>query len=112
MVAFMFAVFVPMMMSIEGMNSEFPAIFFSGFIIFWFLIMFSSLLQMAASVFYLIHIIKNKNGMDILRILSAIGAFYMPYIALPFYYFVYIWPDKTPGWALEKSAAMTEPNAA
>lgn len=113
MVGFMFVAFIPMMMSLEGSGSNFPPTpFFTGFMIFWLFMMCSSFLQMATSVFYIVHIIKNKTGMDILRILSAIGAFFMPYIALPFYYFVYIWPDETPDWALEKSNAAIEPNTA
>jgi hypothetical protein len=103
MTGFMFVAFVPMVMAMEGTGSDFPPTsFMVGFMIFWLFMMFSSFLQMAASAFYLVHIIKNKTGMDILRILSGVGAFYLPYIALPFYYFVYIWPDTPPEWAVEQ----------
>jgi len=113
MTGFMFITFVPMMMSLEGAGSDFPPTsFMASFMIFWLFMMCSSFLQMATSVFYLVHIIKNKNGSDLLRILSGVGAFFMPYIALPFYYFVYIWPETTPEWALEKPNAPTEPNTA
>ena len=64
--------------------------------------MLASFLQLGLSVFYLIHVILNKEGTDILRILLGIGAFFLPYIAMPFYYFVYIFPETPPEWALTK----------
>lgn len=106
MVGFMFIVFIPTVMAMEGAGPDVPPTpFIAGFMFFWFLIMCSSFLQMGISVFYLVHIIKNKTGSDLLRILSGVGAFFMPYFALPFYYFVFIWPDETPEWALEKPTA-------
>jgi hypothetical protein len=84
-----------------GRTSELP-LFFSGFMLFMLIMIFSSFLQMATSGFYIAHIIKNKNGLDILRIILGIGSFYLPYLALPVYYFIYIWPDSYPDWALEK----------
>jgi hypothetical protein len=108
MVAVMFAFLFPTMLTLESDPSEaFPAAFMGGFMIFWFLMMCSSFLQMGTSMFYLIHIIKNRTGSDLLRILSGIGAFFMPYIALPFYFFVFIWPEETPDWALEKTNVPT-----
>lgn len=64
------------------------------------IMMLASFLQLGLSVFYLIHIILNKEGTDLLRILLGIGAFLMPYLAMPFYYFVYILPENPPEWAL------------
>jgi hypothetical protein len=52
------------------------------------------------------HIIKNKNGLDVLRIILGIGCFYLPYLALPVYYFNYIWPDNYPDWALEEVSTL------
>jgi hypothetical protein len=66
------------------------------------LMMLGSMLQFAMSIFYLIHVILNKEGTDLLRILLGIGAFFLPYIAMPFYYFVYIFPETPPDWALVK----------
>jgi len=47
--------------------------------------------------------VKNKKGSDLLRIILGIGSIFMPYVAMPIYYFIYIWPDITPDWALEKN---------
>ncbi|MEW5941661.1 MAG: hypothetical protein AB1750_18500 [Chloroflexota bacterium] len=104
MVGFMFIVFFPTVMTMAGSGSDvFPAPFMAVFMIFWLFAMCSSFLQMAMSAFYLVHIVKNKTGLEILRILCGVGAFFMPYIAMPFYYFVFIWPGQTPDWALERS---------
>jgi len=75
--------------------------FLSFFFIIFPLILLSSFLQLGLSGFYLAHVIKNKTASDVLRIVFGIGVFYMPFIAMPLYYFVYIWPDSPPEWALE-----------
>ena len=62
--------------------------------------MMASLLQLGLYVFYLAHVIMNKDGTDLLRILLGVGTFLLPYIAMPFYYFVYILPETPPDWAL------------
>ena len=79
--------------------------FFSFFFIVFPLIFLSSFLQLGLSGFYLAHIIKNKTANDVLRIIFGVGAFYMPFLAMPFYYFVYIWPASPPEWALETNKA-------
>jgi len=86
-------------------NSMIPLLSF--FSVFFPLIFLSSFVQVALSGFYLVHIILNKSAADVIRIVFGIGIFYMPIIALPFYYFVFIWPDRAPSWALqiEKPAA-------
>lgn len=108
-VAAMFAFMLPTMMTLDSNTSAdvFPATFVGGFMIFWFLMMCSSFLQMGISIFYLVHIIKNKTGSELLRILCGIGAFFMPTLALPFYYFAFIWPDNPPDWALEKTPPLS-----
>ncbi len=58
------------------------------------------LLGLALMVFYIIHLIKNKEGSETARILLGLGFFFLPLIAMPFYYFVYIWPNSPPAWAL------------
>ena len=64
------------------------------------IIILSSLVQMGLLVFYLVHIIIDKEGTDTMRILLGVGLFIMPYIAMPFHYFVYILPETPPDWAL------------
>ena len=87
----------------QASSSEPPPVFLFFFFILFPFIMLSSFLQVGLSGFYLAHIIKNKTASDVLRIIFGIGAFYMPFIAMPFYYFVFIWPDSPPEWALEKT---------
>ena len=99
----MFAIILPTSIAAENYGNDVPPMFMGGFLIFIALMMFSSFLQMGTSGFYLVHVIKNKQGLDLLKIILGIGIFYLPYIAMPVYYFIYIWPDVYPDWALEKS---------
>lgn len=98
-----FVIMIPSIMAAERYASDVPPpAFFSGFFIFIILMVFSSFLQMGMTAFYIAHIIKNKNGSDLLRIILGIGSYFLSFIAMPIYYFIYIWPDTPPDWALEK----------
>jgi hypothetical protein len=66
--------------------------------------MCSSFLQLGLTAFYLAHVILNKTGNDILRVVLGIFVFIFPYVAMPVYYFIYILPEYTPQWALAVSA--------
>jgi hypothetical protein len=55
-------------------------------------------------IFYLAHNVKNKDGSEILRILLGVGVQFLPFIAMPAYFLIYVWPDKVPEWALEINA--------
>ena len=92
-----------------GNGSETPPALMLPFLSFFFilfpLMFMSGLLQMGLSGFYLAHVIKNKAASDVLRIIFGVGVFYLPFIAMPFYYFVYVWPDSPPAWALETNRA-------
>jgi len=77
-------------------NLVFPAIFLPIFI----LIMCSSVLQISLTAFYLTHVILNKTGNDIIRVLLGISVFFFPYLGMPIYYFVYVLPANPPTWAL------------
>jgi hypothetical protein len=57
-------------------------------------------LQMFMLVFYLIHIIKNTVAPESLRIIFGVGNFFMPFISMPIYYYLFIWLDRPPDWAL------------
>jgi hypothetical protein len=57
-------------------------------------------LQMFLLVFYLIHIIKNTVASESLRIIFGVGNFFMPFISMPIYYYLFIWLDRPPDWAL------------
>lgn len=54
--------------------------------------------------FYLIHVIKNTKANDTVRIILGVGCFFMPFIAMPVYYYAYIWQDEPPAWATARSA--------
>jgi hypothetical protein len=52
--------------------------------------------------FYLFHIIKNDTASEIIRVVLGIGVFMLPYIAMPVSYYLYIWQEEPPDWALAK----------
>jgi hypothetical protein len=74
----------------------FPPLLFLIMII----ILCSSFLQVGLQGFYIVHNIVNKTGSDVLRAVLGLGIFFLPFIALPVYYFIYILPKTAPNWAL------------
>ncbi len=56
--------------------------------------------QLALMAFYLYHVIKNNAASDVLRVILGIGVFFLPYVAMPIYFFLYVWPHQPPRWAL------------
>lgn len=62
----------------------------------------SAFVRWGMSVFYLTHVILNREGHDVARVLLGIGAFVLPFLALPVYFFIYIWPTVPPDWALRR----------
>jgi hypothetical protein len=62
-------------------------------LMFYMLMMCYSLVQLGLQIFYVIHEIKNKALTDTIRILFTIGLFFLPYIAMPIYFFAYLWKD-------------------
>ncbi len=83
----------------ESPRSEFPVFMIPFFAIFP-VHCLTIFLQLGLSAFYLVHVIKNKMASDTIRIVLGVGAFLLPFVAMPIYYFLYIWPDKPPDWAL------------
>ena len=61
--------------------------------VFYLLMMCFSLVHLGLQIFYVIHEIKNKTLTDTMRILFTIGLFFLPYIAMPIYFFAYLWKD-------------------
>lgn len=87
-------------------NVILPAVFLPFFL----LIMCTSFLQVGLSAFYITHIILNKTGNDVLRVALGILVFFFPYVAMPIYFFIYIWPENPPAWALTSGQkALTQP---
>lgn len=60
------------------------------------------LLHFVLATFYLIHVIKNTTASETVRIILGVGIFFMGFIAMPIYYYLYIWRDQPPEWALER----------
>ncbi len=69
----------------------------------FFLVLCSSFLQIGLQAFYIIHVILNKSGGDVIRSVLAVGIFIFAIIAMPVYYFIFILPDNPPQWALASS---------
>ncbi len=65
------------------------------------------IIQFALMAFYLFHVIKNNAGSDVLRVILGIGVFFMPYVAMPIYFFLYIWPQQPPRWASAEESRPT-----
>lgn len=61
--------------------------------VFYPLMMCFSVVQLGLQIFYIIHEIKNKALTDTFRILFVIGTFLLPYVAMPIYFFAYLWKD-------------------
>jgi hypothetical protein len=53
--------------------------------------------------FYLIRVIKNTTASETVRIILGVGMFFAGFIAMPTYYYLYIWRDQPLGWALDQS---------
>ncbi len=61
------------------------------------------IVQLALMGFYLFHVIKNTLASDLVRVFSGIGVFFIPFLAMPAYYIIFILPDQPPVWALAKA---------
>jgi hypothetical protein len=73
-----------------------PVVFF---LVFFFLAI-SSLVYFGLEIFYIIHILLNRTGTDVARILLGIGIIFFGFVGMPIYYFIYILPKSPPHWAL------------
>jgi hypothetical protein len=60
-------------------------------------------LMLALIAFYLIHVIKNNTAAEAVRIILGVGIFFMPFIAMPIYFYLYIWRDTPPDWAIARA---------
>jgi hypothetical protein len=64
-------------------------------------------LQVILQGFYIVHNIVNNKGSVVIRAILGLGTFFLPYIAMPIYYFIYILPKTTPKWALNQPTTGT-----
>jgi hypothetical protein len=83
----------------QGAEDGFPLFMVPFFAIFP-LHCLTILLQFVLMAFYLVHVIKNTNASETVRIILGIGCFFLPFIAMPIYYYLYIWREEPPEWAV------------
>ena len=83
-------------------NPEAPFMIFPFFGIIFPLHFCTIFLGFGLMVFYLIHVIKNTKADEAVRIILGVGCFFLPFIAMPIYYYLYIWQDNPPEWAAVK----------
>lgn len=62
----------------------------------------SLFLELGLLVFYLIHTIKNSKASDPMRIALGLGHLFLPFVAMPVYYYLYIWGESPPEWAVKE----------
>jgi hypothetical protein len=82
----------------------FPFSFFSSFFLIVPLMMCISFLQLGLMAFYIVHIVKNRTGSEVIRILAGVGMYMLPWLAMPAYFLIYVWPEEIADWALEKAS--------
>jgi hypothetical protein len=63
----------------------------------------SLLLEVGLLIFYLVHTIKNTKASDSMRIVLGLGHLFLPFIAMPIYYYLYLWRESPPKWAAAKT---------
>ena len=68
----------------------------------------SLFLEVGLFIFYLVHTIKNKNASDSLRIVLGLGHLFLPFVAMPIYYYLYIWRENPPEWAVVKERSIDQ----
>ena len=56
-------------------------------------------LEVGLLIFYLVHTIKNTKASDSMRIVLGLGHLFLPFVAMPIYYYLYIWKENPPEWA-------------
>jgi hypothetical protein len=59
----------------------------------------SLFLEVGLLIFYLVHTIKNTKASDALRIMLGLGHLFLPFVAMPVYYYLFLWRENPPEWA-------------
>ena len=96
-IAFMF---IPLFFLNLTESSEPNLAIFGVFFLIIPIMMLFGFLQLGLMIFYIINIVKNKIGSDVILILIAIGLYFLPFFAMPAYYLIYILPKEPPDWAM------------
>ena len=63
----------------------------------------SLFLEVGLLIFYLVHTIKNTKASDPMLIVLGLGHLFLPFVAMPIYYYLYIWRDNPPEWAAART---------
>jgi hypothetical protein len=98
-------------LGVNSYQNEPPPILFFFFFSMFPLIILVNMLHLILIPFYLVHLIKNRPGREVYRILLGIGLFFLPWLAMPLYFLFYVWPDRPPKWALDALANPAPPVA-
>jgi hypothetical protein len=49
----------------------------------------------ALVAFYIIHLVRNKHMSETAKIVIAVTLFFIPYLAMPAYFLIYVWPERS-----------------
>ena len=60
----------------------------------------SLFLEVGLLIFYLVHTIRNTKASDSMRVALGLGHLFLPFVAMPIYYYLYIWRETPPEWAV------------
>jgi hypothetical protein len=85
-----------------------PPFFMLPFFAIFPLHLFTMLLGFGLMAFYLVHVIRDRRGSETVRIILGVGCFFMPYLAMPVYYYIFIWRDALPAWAQDPAKSQAE----
>ena len=92
----------------NSLNSGGPFMMFPFFGLIFPLHFCTIFLGFGLMAFYLIHVIKNTKADETIRIILALGNFFLPFLSMPIYYYLYIWLDNPPEWAAAKEKKIDE----
>jgi outer membrane protein assembly factor BamB len=71
----------------------------------------TAILQFVLLAFYLIHIIRNPTISEAWKVAFALSIFVLSFIGMPAYYYLFIWRDHPPRWALPPAVRAQQPDA-
>jgi hypothetical protein len=70
----------------------------------------TAILQLVLLGFYLVHILRSQLASEPAKIGFALSIVILPYLGMPAYYYLFIWRDHPPQWALSpKAKSETQP---
>lgn len=90
---------------IENVNGEAAYEGVVYFLLLTLLMVVIGFVQLGLMIFYFVHIIKNRGGSELLRILLGLGVYFLPYVAMPIYFLIYILPTTPSTWAMEATSS-------